>query len=89
MTQLDEVQEMLFQDWYSAWANVTGINPDPDDPRHMYDYRAAYLDKAKPTLALGDDNRFHWPSQYKVEGHPNEFVNNDVVSTRRGGGVRK
>jgi hypothetical protein len=33
--------EKDFQDWYANWSTKTGISPDPDDPKHYYDYRAA------------------------------------------------
>src|SRR3990167_765913 len=36
------VDEDQFQAWYKSWAAKTGINPNPDDPQHKYDYRAAF-----------------------------------------------
>jgi hypothetical protein len=68
-----------YQDWYRKWAEKTGINPDPDDPRHFYDYRAAYDAGDEPTL--GEDG-YHWPSKHKREGHPNMVV--DGVDTKTG-----
>lgn len=61
--------EAGFQNWYKGHAATTGINPNPDDPAHKYDYRAAYTAGATPN-AEG-----HWPSQFKAPDHPNRFVN--------------
>ena len=49
------------------------------DPRHFYNYRAAYDAGDEPTL--GEDG-YHWPSKYKREGHPNMVV--DGVNTKTG-----
>ena len=38
----EEVEDDEFMDWYSELAEKANLNPDPDDPRHYYDYRAAY-----------------------------------------------
>lgn len=68
----DPFPEKEFQDWYSGWSETTGISPDPDDPKHKYDYRAAYKSGAEPQIA--DDNQYHWPSRFKADDHPNRFV---------------
>ena len=72
--------ESGFQNWYQNWADKTGINPDPDDPLHKYDYRAAYSAGAEPQLA--DDGAYHWPSEHKADDHPNRFV--DGMDTKTG-----
>lgn len=69
-------QEQQFQAWYAMYASRLGINPDPDNPRHFYDWRAAYQAGAAP------DSQGHWPSQFKREGHPNLIVND--IDTRTG-----
>lgn len=73
------VDEKAFQRWYAGIAKKTGLNPDPDDPRHFYDYRAAFQAGAKP------DSTGHWPSQFKRVGHPNLIV--DGQDTRTGASV--
>jgi len=50
-------------------ARKLNLNPNPDDPKHYYDYRAAYLAGASP------DKQGHWPSKFKLPEHPNRFVN--------------
>ena len=72
--------EMEFQKWYSERAKRLGINPNPDDPNHFYDYRAAHKAGAEP----GPDG--HWPSEFKLEGHPRMVLDN--VNTKTGRRVR-
>ena len=57
-----------FSDWYSNIAERADIGPDPDDPRHYYDYRAAY------EAGVGPDKRKHLPSQFKHDLHPNRYI---------------
>ena len=64
----EEVNEEKFQDWYRGQAGQLGLNPDPDDPKHHYDYRGAYEAGATP------DEGGHWPSEFKHPDHPNRFV---------------
>lgn len=73
--------EPAFRAWYAIKAAEQGLNQNPDDPQHFYDYRAAYKAGAKP------DTSGHWPSQFKREGHPNLIV--DGVDTRTGQPVAK
>lgn len=61
--------EQGFQDWYAKHAQQWGLNPNPDDPLHHYDYRAAYLAGVGPDKKTG-----HWPSVFKAPDHPNRFV---------------
>lgn len=68
-TQLSDKEEKDFEKWYSEIASKTGLNPNPDDPRHYYDYRAAFKAGAMP------DESGHWPSKFKTSDHPNRFVN--------------
>ena len=72
--------EQGFQDWYSNHAKKLKLNPNPDDPKHFYDYRAAYGAGDEP----GEDG--HWPSTWKIEGHPRMIV--DGVNTKTGRKVK-
>jgi hypothetical protein len=60
--------EQAFQNWYKTQATKLGLSPDPDDPQHFYDYRAAFRAGAKP------DETGHWPSTFKLPEHPNRYV---------------
>jgi len=73
--------EQSFQNWYGSWARKSGINPNPDDPKHKYDYREAYREGAKPEVSP-EDGKYHWPSKYKADDHPNRFV--DGIDTKTG-----
>jgi len=70
----DPKQEAAFRKWNTA-NNQPGIDPNPDNPEHHYDYRAAYLAGAKP-----DPKTHHWPSEFKTEGHPRSYMSPDGKS---------
>lgn len=75
-TQLTPEQEAQFKPWYADIAAKGGLDPNPDDPRHQYDYRGAFLAGAQP----GEDG--HLDSRFKAPGHPNRFV--DGIDTITG-----
>lgn len=66
-----------FDRWYAGVSKETGLSPDPYDPKHYYDYRAAYQAGVR-----GPDETGHWPSQFKLPGHPREII--DGINTRTG-----
>jgi hypothetical protein len=70
------MDEAEFQSWYADRAKRQGLNPNPDDPQHFYDYRAAHAAGAEP------DATGHWPSKFKLEGHPRMVLNG--VNTKTG-----
>ncbi len=70
--------EGLFQKEYSETAQRLGLNPNPDDPRHFYDYRTLF----RETGSLGVGPKKHFPSKFKLLGHPNLIV--DGKDTRTG-----
>ena len=80
-------QETQFQEWYKGWAKKGGIDPNPDNPEHHYDYRAAFKAGATPTPYAPDNNRLHWPSEFKDGDHPNRFVavNGKLLDTKLDG----
>ena len=57
-----------FSIWYSNIAEKSSLSEDPDDPRHYYDYRAAYEAGAKL------DEGKHLPSEFKHDLHPNRYI---------------
>ena len=57
-----------FLNWYSSIATKSDLSPNPDDPRHYYNYRAAY--EAGADL----DERKHLPSEFKHDLHPNRYI---------------
>lgn len=71
----ESTDDSEFRSWYADRARRLGLNPNPDDPRHHYDYRAAFAAGAEP------DEAGHWPSQFKDDTHPNRFIGG--VDTRK------
>jgi hypothetical protein len=67
-------QEREFKGWYAALAQKLGIAPDPDDPGHFYDYRAFYRDMKAGKQGAPDAPGGHFPSTYKLPGHPRSFL---------------
>ena len=61
-------EDVEFSHWYSNIAEKSNLSPDPDDPRHYYDYRAAYESGASL------DEKKHLPSEFKHYLHPNRFI---------------
>jgi hypothetical protein len=68
--------EAEFRAWYKPIAKQMGLDTNPDNPLHYYDYRAAYKAGATP------DETGHWPSEFKKEGHPRMIV--DGINTKTG-----
>lgn len=68
--------EEEFQNWYKHYSDTLGLNQDPDAPEHYYDYRSAFLQGAEP------NEEGHWPSEFKLEGHPRMVV--DGINTKTG-----
>lgn len=73
---LQQDNEQAFQQWYASRARRLGLDPNPDNPQHFYDYRAAFKAGAEPN-ASG-----HWPSEFKRPGHPRLVLNG--IDTRTG-----
>lgn len=65
-------REQSFRNWYGQY---NWLDPNPDAPEHQYDYRKAFEAGASP----GPDR--HWPSEYKLAGHPNRFVDGEDTIT--------
>jgi hypothetical protein len=47
-TPQNNADEAAFREWYANWADKLRMNPNPDDPRHYYDYRSAYRAGVEP-----------------------------------------
>lgn len=66
--------EPAFQKWYGDTAKKVGWSPNPDAPEHHYDYRAMYRDNIAGEGAAPTEAGEHGSSQYKLPGHPREFL---------------
>ena len=78
LTELGPRQERKFQEEYSRVSRTLGLSPNPDDPQHFYDYRGLF----KETGHLGVGPQKHFPSKFKLAGHPNLIVGG--IDTRTG-----
>lgn len=67
---LSASRERAFREWYSSVAAKLGINPDPDDPEHYYDYRSFFDAISRGEAVSPDQPGGHFPSQFKRPGHP-------------------
>ncbi len=77
MPRLNPRSEALFQLWYKGHAKRQGLSPNPDPKLHHYDYRAAFRAGAAPNRSG------HWPSRFKLKGHPRMVVNGINTKTGR------
>ena len=75
-----EQEEAEFQRWYSKKAKNLGLSPEPYDPKHHYDYKAAWRHGAKP------NKEKHWPSRFKKSTHPRLIIND--INTKTGERIR-
>lgn len=75
----DPAREAEFQGWYRGRAEQLGLNPNPDDPLHQYDYRRAF--EVDADTEMGADGLQHWPSEFKLRDHPNLIVDGNVTAT--------
>jgi hypothetical protein len=67
-----------FREWYAGIVKKLNkkeviIDPNPNDWRHYYDYRAAFKANQGPTFDKGDGT-WHWPSKHKHDLHPNRYI---------------
>jgi len=77
------VKEAVFQANYKKYAKEHKLDPNPDDPRHYYDYRGLYNEVG----GLKSDKMGHLPSKFKKKGHPRMII--DGVNTKTGKKVKK
>ena len=76
-----------FDQWYAGEAQKLGINPNPDDPRHHYDYRAFYKAMLAGQVQPPEQTEGHFSSQFKTDGNEREMLKDRqgrVFNTRSG-----
>jgi len=76
--EIKKFNEIEFQKAYKEMATKMGLNSDPDNPLHYYDWRALY--KEDPTLT--PDSEGHFSSKYKKKGNPRMVVGG--INTKTG-----
>lgn len=72
--QAPAFDENQFQSWYVPLATKLGIDLNPDDKDHFYDYRKFYQDMQAGKVIPPDQPGGHFPSTYKTEGHPRSYL---------------
>ena len=77
LTALPGKDEQEFRVAYAKIARENNLNPDPDDLQHFYDYRGLFDETGK--LKVGPQK--HFPSKFKLLGHPNLIVSNKDTRT--------
>ena len=70
-TKLSSKEETLFQEWYADHAGRQGLNADPDDPRHQFDYRGWWSEMKDDPKALSESD--HGPQEFKDPDHPTRW----------------
>ncbi len=65
-TVLSPDEEIKFQEWYAKWAEKGKYDPNPDDPAHKYDFRAAYKDGANPNYN-DKAKAYLWKADYQLD----------------------
>lgn len=73
---VDPVLENQFQDWYKNRATMLGLDLNPNNPEHHYDYRRAYESGIEPDLVSR-----HWSSAFKLADHPNRYLDGEDTIT--------
>ena len=91
-TQLNPLDELMFQQWHDYSGNIggrQGLNKNPDDPGHLYDYRGQYKAGVPMMPDPGDNYMLHGDSRFKKQGHGRSIVEEgdqflDTKSGRKG-----
>lgn len=60
-TKLSKKEEGDFQTWYGKMSSVHGLDSDPDNPDHHYDYRKAYKSGVRNPEWRDEHKQFRWP----------------------------
>lgn len=82
-----DIDERKFQKWYTGIAQRVGLNLNPDDPRHFYDYRALFEALQKGDIKQAVDTQTqHFPSEFKRPGHPTLIreIDDELRNTKTG-----
>lgn len=83
-THLRDSQEKEFQKWYGVYAKINGIDPNPNDPRHAYDYRGLYKSLVDwQRNAYLENPGVHLPDTYKWPTHETFSVESKYYKPRR------
>ena len=76
-TKLGALDELMFQRWMEFTNSLPGrqdLNPSPDAPGHLYDYRGQYKAGVPMLADPSDSYNLHGDSRFKKPGHSRSIV---------------
>lgn len=68
-TGLPLFQDINFRNWYDTLSRLKGLNSNPTDRQHYYDYIGYWKSIGSPDY-FEDNKGGHFPDTFKLPGHP-------------------
>ena len=82
-TILTDRNEKEFVNWYKNVSSILGLNEDPDNPNHHYDYRGYWLENKNNDIDYTTEG-FHFPDTYKQPTHPTFSIESQYANKKYG-----
>lgn len=82
-TKLTKKQEDKFQNWYKNVSYELGLDSNPDNPLHAYDYRGFWLENRNKDIDYTQPD-FHFTDTYKKPDHPTFSVESKYADKKYG-----
>lgn len=82
-TILSDKNEKKFITWYKNVSATLGLNENPDDLNHHYDYRGYWLANKNKDIDYTVED-FHFPDTYKQPTHPTFSVESQYAKRKYG-----
>ena len=82
-TKLTKKQEGKFQNWYKNVSYELGLDSNPDNPAHAYDYRGFWLENRNKDIDYTQPD-FHFTDTYKKPDHPTFSVESKYADKKYG-----
>lgn len=82
-TKLTKKQEGKFQNWYKNVSYELGLDSNPDNPLHAYDYRGFWLENRNKNIDYKQPD-FHFTDTYKKPDHPTFSVESKYADKKYG-----
>ena len=82
-TKLTKKQEDKFQNWYKNVSYELGLDSNPDNPLHAYDYRGFWLENRNKDIDYTQPD-FHFSDTYKKPDHPTFSIESKYADKKYG-----
>ena len=82
-TKLTKKQEGKFQNWYKNVSYELGLDSNPDNPLHAYDYRGFWLENRNKDINYKQPD-FHFTDTYKQPNHPTFSIESKYADKKYG-----